>query len=307
MQRFKSQSAMEYLMTYGWALLIIAVVLVAFYQLGVFGNAIGAPRAVPGGCQVVKTIAGSSLDGECQGQLPQYVASIPETSTQQSYVQIPDSSSLDSFNTLTVSAWVYPGTQLATNPLGTVDHEVLSKGQDMCAGYTGDGAFSLMGGAGTTSEFEFCIATTSAQQFGTTPAYVVTPGSWYFVTGTFNGAAICLYVNGILVSCTATAGSIQSGTGNVLEIGVDSNGGNPWKRAFNGQVADVQVYNTSLSSNEIWSLYSEGIGGAPIRPQSIEGWWPLNGNPNDYSENNNNGAVNGILYSSSWINSYTPP
>ena len=35
----KSQSAMEYLMTYGWAILIIAVVLGALYSLGIFNGA----------------------------------------------------------------------------------------------------------------------------------------------------------------------------------------------------------------------------------------------------------------------------
>jgi len=35
---FKAQSAMEYLMTYGWAILIIAVVLAILYQLGIFGG-----------------------------------------------------------------------------------------------------------------------------------------------------------------------------------------------------------------------------------------------------------------------------
>ncbi|MDE1846061.1 MAG: hypothetical protein KGH53_02165 [Candidatus Micrarchaeota archaeon] len=34
----KLQSAMEYLMTYGWAILVIAVVLGALYQLGIFGT-----------------------------------------------------------------------------------------------------------------------------------------------------------------------------------------------------------------------------------------------------------------------------
>ena len=35
----KAQSAMEYLMTYGWAILIVAVVLGALYSLGVFSGA----------------------------------------------------------------------------------------------------------------------------------------------------------------------------------------------------------------------------------------------------------------------------
>jgi len=39
----KGQSAMEYLMTYGWAILIIAIVLAALFALGVFstGNVLG--------------------------------------------------------------------------------------------------------------------------------------------------------------------------------------------------------------------------------------------------------------------------
>ena len=41
---FKGQSAMEYLMTYGWAILIIAVVLSALLALGIF-NSSGLPTA----------------------------------------------------------------------------------------------------------------------------------------------------------------------------------------------------------------------------------------------------------------------
>ncbi len=37
-KNFKAQSAMEYLMTYGWAILIIAIVLAALYVLGVFNG-----------------------------------------------------------------------------------------------------------------------------------------------------------------------------------------------------------------------------------------------------------------------------
>ncbi len=39
----KAQSAMEYLMTYGWAILIIAVVLAALYSLGLFNSAAWGP------------------------------------------------------------------------------------------------------------------------------------------------------------------------------------------------------------------------------------------------------------------------
>ncbi|MEM4839822.1 MAG: hypothetical protein QXX90_03915, partial [Candidatus Micrarchaeaceae archaeon] len=79
-QSFRSQSAMEYLMTYGWAILIIAVVLAALFELGVFNPMTFAPKASPGSCQVVRpegagTTNFISLEGECNGELPQYVAS----------------------------------------------------------------------------------------------------------------------------------------------------------------------------------------------------------------------------------------
>ena len=38
MANMKLQSAMEYLMTYGWAILIIAVVMVALFSLGILGG-----------------------------------------------------------------------------------------------------------------------------------------------------------------------------------------------------------------------------------------------------------------------------
>ena len=76
---------------------------------------------------------------------------------------------------------------------------------------------------------------------------------------------------------------------------------------FIGYIANVQVYNTSLSANEIQALYQEGIGGAPIDLQHLVAWWPLNGNANDYSGNGNNGQINNVNFVSNWYNGYTPP
>ena len=44
-QGLKAQSAMEYLMTYGWAILIIAVVLAALFEFGVFNGSNLSPQA----------------------------------------------------------------------------------------------------------------------------------------------------------------------------------------------------------------------------------------------------------------------
>ncbi|MGC8688398.1 MAG: hypothetical protein ACP5RQ_03310, partial [Candidatus Micrarchaeia archaeon] len=76
---------------------------------------------------------------------------------------------------------------------------------------------------------------------------------------------------------------------------------------YNGLLANIQFYNTSLSSNEIQSLYQEGIGGVPINLQNLTGWWPLNGNANDYSGNNQNGIPNNVVFTSLWENGYNQP
>lgn len=53
MKNFKLQSAMEYLMTYGWAILIIAVVMVALFSLGIIGGTGNLPTqcTAPSGYQ----------------------------------------------------------------------------------------------------------------------------------------------------------------------------------------------------------------------------------------------------------------
>ena len=75
----KLQSAMEYLMTYGWAILIIAVVLGALFQLGIFNASTFTPKAPPGSCHVFRpngpyTTSFINTQGICNGELPQYVA-----------------------------------------------------------------------------------------------------------------------------------------------------------------------------------------------------------------------------------------
>jgi hypothetical protein len=72
-------------------------------------------------------------------------------------------------------------------------------------------------------------------------------------------------------------------------------------------MSNVQFYNATLSPSEILASYQEGIGGPPIDPLNIAGWWPLNGNAQDYSGNVANGATTNVLYVGNWTTGYTPP
>jgi hypothetical protein len=106
--KIKSQAAMEYLMTYGWAILIIALSLVVLYSLGIMNPKNFIPRAPPGSCFVFRpngpgTTDFVSLQGTC-GYLPMYVGSF---NGQSSYIQIPFSPTLNlPGNSESIFLWV---------------------------------------------------------------------------------------------------------------------------------------------------------------------------------------------------------
>jgi hypothetical protein len=59
--------------------------------------------------------------------------------------------------------------------------------------------------------------------------------------------------------------------------------------SFNGLIASVQVYNSSLSASQVQSLCAQGIAATPIAGANAVGWWPLNGDTKDYSGYGYNG------------------
>jgi hypothetical protein len=124
--------------------------------------------------------------------------------------------------------------------------------------------------------------------------------AWYFVACTWDGANMRCYINGVQDPSTLAVSGTLSVSNDPTYIGMEPLGSNN----FHGLISNVQIYNTSLDAGSIQTLYSEGIGGAPQALNNIVGWWPLNGDTNDYSGNNNNGAATSVAYPRSWTNGY---
>ncbi len=281
---------MEYLMTYGWAILIIAVVLGALFQLGVFNAGTFAPRAPPGACQVFRpngpgTSSLINLEGVCSGELPQYVAVFNGQGSNYITVGSPSfgASSLQQF---TVSFWAeYPGS----------------------FSYSGNnppyyGFFKTYADAiylFTPNVDQIQLFLNNVNPGPGSVVSIVTPYTWSNFMLTYNGYSAVLYQNTNTVMTVSN--SMQINSFSSLFIGTGDSG------TFKGSMANFQFYNTSLSGPEVNALYDEGIGGAPIRLQNLVGWWPLNGNANDYSGNNNNGVPSGVTYTNQWTSGYTPP
>ena len=287
----KSQSAMEYLMTYGWAILIVAVVLAGLYNLGVFNGLGNTARAQPGSCQVVRNTAIASqavvsLQGLCQGQLPQFVATFDGST---SYFNSTVSLMPFGNNAITITEWVYP---TATSAMNFVTPGSTGSGKNL---YTGISAQSNI------------IVNDLSVSTGNVPA---SANQWTFVAATYSNPTITLYVyrGGVLVGTnTITDSGLSLPSGCQLVIGAQTGAcGTPTGQYFQGWMANIQVYNVSLSPAELQGQYAAGIGGAPIRPTALVAWYPLNGNGNDYSGFSDLAHTNGhISYNNNWVTTYT--
>src|SRR5271157_255997 len=119
-------------------------------------------------------------------------------------------------------------------------------------------------------------------------------GGWHHVVGVRTGlSSASLYIDGALIGSSSSLPVHASDGTTQLSIGrLSSSTG----RYFNGIISNVQLYGTALQPSQIQTLYQEGISGLPISGNSLAGWWPLNGNANDLSGNNNNGVPTNVVY-----------
>ncbi len=290
----KLQSAMEYLMTYGWAILVIAVVLGVLYFLGIFSPSNFAPKATPGSCQVFRpngpgTSYDINLEGTCSNELPEFVPVFSRKATQ--YISF-NSVSLMPKSNFTISAWVI----------------VTAPGADLTNWYT----------IVETNDFDFEIVsytsnpvirfTTAFSSATYSPPNAITIGTWEHIVVTRNISAtskFSIFFDGKYIGSGGSNTSLMDISG--MRFGVAGLSGIGGADPLNGSISNIQIYNTSISNNDIETLYTEGIGGAPVDLQHLVGWWPLNGNANDYSGNNNNGVPVNILFTGTWQSGYTPP
>lgn len=276
-------------MTYGWAILIIAVVLGAIYSLGLFNGASLAPRAQPGSCQVIRpngpwTTQYISLAGACTNELPQYVA---QFNGQNSWIITTTTNFPSGSVSSSAFAWIYMPAAPVSTLAAVSDYGTAGGGQ-------------LRGLLITPSQNIYFGG--YSDDFGSTLNVPV--GSWHFVGYSYSttGSQITVYLDG--QSQTIGIGALSTGISSTASIGYDIAEA---RYLFNGRIADLQIYNNSMDANSVKALYQEGIGGAPVNLQYLAGWWPLNGNANDYSGNVNNGQATNVIYTNQWIGGYTIP
>ncbi len=302
---FKGQGAMEFLLSYSWAIIIIAIIIGALFFLGIFGGRNIQPRAPPGSCYVYRSDGPGSLtfinlEGTCSTELPKYVSQFGyfgafkefgNSNITVPYVKFMPLIKDNNNGKITMSGWIWSGTQGNTQTAfayGNFSENgppwnaifINTNESPLC----NDGMFAAL-----YSSY-VCMYSKSI------PIY-----TWMFVVLEYNGTKLVAYdiMNGGQVTKVSTStGSFVLPAHGVVLVST------PW----NGLISNVQLYNTSLSENSIMSLYREGLGGVPVDLDHLVGWWPLNGDMVDYSGNGNDGyPYNSATLSGSYDGNYLPP
>jgi hypothetical protein len=198
---------------------------------------------------------------------------------------------------LTLAAWI----KTTTNPKGKF-RRIFDKdyGTGYCLAMSGD-----FGNVGVQVPSNNLFAGPS-----------VVDGKWHHVVGTYDGKALCLYVDGRLQGKPSPCSANFSGNDFNFQIG---NSQGPGQFGFDGQIDEARLYNRALSEEEVMALY-----GLPAKPRSTLAAasnatrpatlpavdmkkdlvlflpfdeQPVNGTVRDKSGTGNNGRITGALWS----------
>ena len=361
----RSQSALEYMMTYGWAILIIVIVAVILYSMGIFNPSssisvtitgfqqtpISSVICTPTGVLVVSvedvtgnliniTAVNSTVNGKTATTNPNQLIN-PGNSARVLILGGCSNISNTHFSSQIKITYKEPGQPLPGPYIstGSISGTSSSFSQNTVANMTNQSSITVPGTNSTAKiwngghaytlvmwvniEHSYgrcgypCSDLFQTNQGGTSgleqdpynatgyqinllewnlsaaqgsPYQYVPYGKWELITGIFkyNSEGNAWIASCVDTSCTNNSWSLNaprvySTPGTILGSG-----------QVNGKIADVQMYDTALSHNQIKILYEEGYAGIPVTVNGLIAWLSLDGNANDYSGNNNNGVTTNV-------------
>jgi len=157
-------------------------------------------------------------------------------------VQIPDSPSFD-LSSFTVVTWVK-----VTGRFGAY-RSILTKdrpGQD-----------EFWFGYASNNKLDFKFNGQGGFNINGPTQKVITDTNWHFLVGVYDGTTIMVYVDGVLDGSKLYGPMITGGTGTV-NMGITRYWGDNY---FKGVLDEVAIFNIVLTSDEIMSLYQNGVAG----------------------------------------------
>jgi hypothetical protein len=176
------------------------------------------------------------------------------------YVECPNSPSLDVRNALTLTMWVKD-----VNVADGEPNAYLMKGE-----FTYGMRNSV---ANDVNNIEFYIYSVGFHyaRFPVTSAF---DGTWHHLAGTYDGSALRLYIDGQVKATTACTGLINRDTNYLVNLGRNSQGDSANRWWFEGDMDDVRIYDRALSEEEILKILKPEMPSMPIPGDKAKYEWP---------------------------------
>lgn len=156
------------------------------------------------------------------------------------YVFISNPAGLQITNALTIEAWIKSSS--STGWMGIADKGATSDGKGYGLAVTSpvDGSLASMQVYSTITGWESSKGTSN-----------VVDGNWHYLTGTFDGKKVKIYIDGNLENEADLNGTIMYDADYDFVIGADSRA----SESFNGIIDEVRIYNRALTADEIYNNY----------------------------------------------------
>jgi hypothetical protein len=172
------------------------------------------------------------------------------------YIDCGDDTSLDITGNITLTCWVKPDAVGAVRTIFGRDDSTNRNYFFMC---------------NSSNQFNFsCFGLTDTTVLSST---TFSAGNWYHLIGTYDGARLKLYINGVLETNEASTGTINN-TDVSFTIGARESG---MDRHWDGGIANVGVWSKALSSTEVSAIYTLGRHGNLLDSYSdnLKGYWAM--------------------------------
>jgi len=176
-------------------------------------------------------------------------------------VSVPDVASLRLAGSWTVSGWInMPSLPPSGDRYTLVSKNDASSNENYEILVDNQSNSNMFGVTGPSFVVHFATSG-GVDKFATYTAPINT-GTWYLVTGTWDGTTLTLYVNGASVATNVPGAVPASASGQALLIGYD-NTGSAQPYWAHGTIDDVRVYSRALSAAEVGQLYGGSYCGPP--------------------------------------------
>lgn len=184
------------------------------------------------------------------------------------HIQLPiDSGDVLTTNQFTLDAWAFPTKITPYSYFQAIiendDSQNPGVGRGMGLGFMGGVPFSS-GGINYPNPFRALAffhdpSGLPAGQFAVTAD--TTPNQWHHLASTYDGAELCLYVDGVQRVCAAASGNLNDNNKKFLIAGngaTTTYGSNVY---FQGEIDEVELFDRALTPSQIRAIYNAGAAG----------------------------------------------